>query len=188
MEPDENGAPINGAVGERLRQLRREHKLSAKEVADAAQVSPAYLSRLEHGKISPTVATLARIVQAMGESVGRLFGDDQAGPLVRRADRRVVHNRGVADEIITPARATRLEVLETIVEPGAGSGPAPYHHPGDEECVLVLGGRLLVWLDGTEHDLREGDAVTFPCRTPHRWENPGDSPARVLWVITPAGY
>ncbi|KAA9160538.1 cupin domain-containing protein [Amycolatopsis acidicola] len=188
MEAEESEASIDGAVGARLRRLRREHKLSAKDVADAAHVSPAYLSRLEHGKISPTVATLTRIVQAMGESVGRLFGDDTAGPLVRRADRRIVHNRGVADEIITPAMATRLEVLETTVEPGAGSGPAAYHHPGDEECVLVLDGRLLVWLDGTEHDLREGDAVTFPCRTPHRWENPGDAAARVLWVITPAGY
>ncbi|MFE7445720.1 helix-turn-helix domain-containing protein [Streptomyces chartreusis] len=190
MDDDVKASPIDRSVGSRLRELRLERKLSAREVAEAAQVSPSYLSRLEHGKVSPTVATLARVVQAMGESVARVFGDREAGPLVRKADRRVVHNRGAVDEIVTPVSATRLEVLETTVAPGAGSGSEPYHHPGDEECVLVLEGALAIWLGvpGQKHLLEKGDAVTFPCRTPHRWENPGTEPARVLWVITPAGY
>lgn len=188
VSKDGKVSQVDGAVGARLRELRRERKMSAREVAEAAKVSPAYLSRLEHGKVSPTVATLARVVQAMGESVARVFGDGETGPVVRRADRRVVHNRGVADEIVTPARAARLEVLETTIEPGAGSGEKPYHHPGDEECVFLLEGQLTVWLDGTRHDLKEGDAVTFPCRTPHRWQNPGAGTARALWVVTPAGY
>ncbi|HVQ60218.1 MAG TPA: XRE family transcriptional regulator [Solirubrobacterales bacterium] len=177
MSDEGNFTQVDGDVGARLRELRRERNMSAREVAEAAKVSPAYLSRLEHGKVSPTVATLVRVVGAMGESVARVFGDGEAGPLVRRADRRADRNRGVADEIVTPARAARLEVLETTIEPGAGSGEKPYHHPGDEECVLLLEGRLTVWLDGTRHELEVGDAVTFPCRTPHRWENPGAEPA-----------
>ncbi|MEU5282169.1 XRE family transcriptional regulator [Streptomyces asoensis] len=190
MEDDVKASPIDRSVGSRLRELRLERKLSAREVAEAAQVSPSYLSRLEHGKVSPTVATLARVVQAIGESVARLFGDPEAGPVVRRASRRVVRNRGAVDEIVTPVSATRLEVLDTRVAPGAGSGPEPYHHPGDEECVLVLEGALTIWLGdpSQEHLLEEGDAITFSCRTPHRWQNPGTESARVLWVITPAGY
>jgi transcriptional regulator with XRE-family HTH domain len=180
--------PVDDGVGARLKDLRRKRGLSAREVADAAQVSPAYLSRLEHGKVSPTVATLSRIVHAMGESIGRLFGDERGGPLVRRADRRVVANRGVTDAILTPVAATRLEVLETTIEPGASSGTKPYHHPGDEECVVVLAGRLTIWLDGEQHTLDHGDALTFPCRTPHRWQNPTDLPTTALWIITPAGY
>jgi uncharacterized cupin superfamily protein len=79
-------------------------------------------------------------------------------------------------------------VLETVIRGGSGSGRAPYTHEGEEECVLVLDGELRVWLDGARYDLVEGDAITFPCRTPHRWENPGASDARVLWIVTPAGY
>lgn len=190
MDDEGHDAPVTteARVGVRLRELRRERNMTAREVAETAKVSPAYLSRLENGKVSPTVATLTRVVQAMGESVARVFGDNESGPLVRRADRRDVRNRGVTDEIITPARATRLEILETTIDPGAGSGPKPYHHPGDEECVLILEGRLTIWLDGVVSELEEGDAVTFPCRTPHRWENPSVDPARALWVITPARY
>jgi transcriptional regulator with XRE-family HTH domain len=175
-------------LGRRVRELRREHQLSAHEVAKRASVSPAYLSRLENGKVSPTVATLTRVVQAMGESVGALFHDPVSGPLVRRDQRRRVHNRGVADLLVTPSGASRLEVLETVIDPGAGSGDQPYTHPGDEECVLMLQGGMQIWIDGTRYDLNDGDAVTFACRTPHRWQNCTADPSRALWIITPAGY
>ncbi len=186
--PSNGNGRIDATVGARLRELRRQQKLSAREVAELAGVSPAYLSRLENGKVSPTVATLTRVVQAMGESVGAIFGGATDGPLVRRGDRRLVRNRGVDDYRVTPRDASRLEVLETVVEAGGSSGERPYHHPGDEECVLVLEGRLQIWVDGVSHELEVGDAVTFACRTPHRWRNPGAASARVLWIITPVGY
>jgi transcriptional regulator with XRE-family HTH domain len=175
-------------LANRLRDLRRRHGLSAREVAARAGVTPAYLSRLENGKLSPTVSTLSRVVQAMGESVAALFDGDESGPLVRRDERRLVRNRGVDDYLLTPRRAQRLELLETYVEPGGSSGSSAYTHPGDEECILVLESVLTVWLDGKRYDLREGDALTFPCRTPHRWENPSDRTTRALWIVTPPTY
>jgi len=181
--------PVDATLGERLRALRRKHKLSARQLAEAAAVSPAYLSRLEHGKVSPTVDTLTRLVQAMGESVASVFADDPgSGPVVRRSARRTVQHHGLADQILTPTGATRLEVLETVIEPGASSGTKPYRHPGDEECVVVQEGALVMWLDGERYDLAAGDAITFACRTPHRWANPGARSTRLLWVITPASY
>lgn len=181
-------AQLNPLVGRRLREMRRARGMSAKDVAQRAHVSPAYLSRLENDKVSPTVATLSRVVQAMGESVAHLFSEEATGPLVRHSERRVVRNRGVADYIITPSQSTQLQVLETVIGVGGGSGREPYSHQGEEECVLVLDGALRVWLDGARYDLLEGDALTFACETPHRWENPGDSDSRVLWIVTPAGY
>lgn len=179
--------PVDSEVGERLRRLRRARGMSAREVAERSGVSAAYLSRLENGKVSPTVSTLTRVVQAMGEAVAAVFGDETAGPVVRRADRQLIRNRGVDDYLLSPTRKGRLEVLETVVEPGASSGRTAYTHGGDEECVVVLDGTLHLWIDGEHYELHEGDASTFPCRTPHRWENPTGSPARLLWIITPAG-
>jgi transcriptional regulator with XRE-family HTH domain len=178
----------NNVVGRRLRELRNARGLSARKVADRASVSAAYLSRVENGHISPTVSTLQRIVQAMDESVARVFGEVGTGPVVRKENRRLVRNRGVDDYFVTPTESGRLEVLETTIEPGADSGSEPYSHPGDEECVLVIEGRLLFWLDGTRYQLDCGDSITFPCRSPHRWANNGQTDTRVLWIITPAGY
>lgn len=180
--------PDEARLGARLRDLRRARGLAARTVAERSGVSAAYLSRLEHGKVSPTVSTLTRVVSAMGESVASLFGDDESGPVVRRDERGLVRHQGVDDFRVTPGRARRLEIIETFVQPGAGSGDDEYTYPADEQCLLVLEGALRVWLDGAPYDLGEGDAITFPSRTPHRWENPGESTTRALCIVTPARH
>lgn len=183
------GSDVPQGVGARLRALRMTKGLSARQLAARADVTPAYLSRLETGQLSPTVSTLSKVMQALGEPVAALFrGDDTQGPLVRRDARRVIRNHGIADELLSPSRSGRLEVLETIVAPHAGSGDEPYSHPGDEECIVLLSGELRVLIRDVAYDLRPGDALTFSCRTPHSWLNPGSGETRALWIITPAGY
>lgn len=176
-------------VGQRLRAARLAKGLSARQLAAQAEVTPAYLSRLENGQLSPTVSTLSRVMQALGQPVADLFhGRDDAGPLVRRSQRRTIRSHGVADELLSPTRSGRLEVLETVINPGAGSGDEPYSHPGDEECIVVLAGTLDVWVRDVHYVMQPGDALTFNCRTPHAWRNAGEDEARALWIITPAGY
>ena len=172
-------------VGSRLRQLRDAQELSGREVAERAGVSPSYLSRLENGHLSPTITTLARIVQALGEPLARVFEDGSIGPVVRQHQRPRFRTQGVDDFLVTPQRSGPLEVLDTIIEPGSGTGDDAYSHPGDEECIFVLDGELRVWIEGTRYDLRPGDSVTFPCSALHRCENPSRQTTRVVWIITP---
>lgn len=189
--PDaQSEARPDGEVGPRLRQLREQKSMSARHVADLAGLTPAYLSRLENGRLSPTVATLARLVAAMGETMSTLFAEPSGVQVtvVRRADRHLMRSRGVLDSQVTPGWATRLEILESLVEPGQGSSDRLHTHAGDEECVLVLDGELDLYLGGDRHHLHTGDSATFDCRTPHRWRNPSSEHSRVLWVITPASY
>jgi transcriptional regulator with XRE-family HTH domain len=176
-------------LGRRIRQLRLAKGMSARDVAAVSGLTTTYISRLENAKLSPTVATLSRLVAAMGETITSLFAGEQApGPVVRAAERTPLQSSGVADYRITPSWATRLEVLESIVAPGHGSGAKPHTHLGDEECVVVLEGSLTIWLDADEYVLGPGDSATFSCQRPHHWLNPGDRPSRVLWIITPAVY
>ena len=179
-----------GEVGPRLRQLREQKGMSARQVADQASLTPAYLSRLENGRVSPTVATLARLVSAMGETMATLFSEPPGlhETVVRRADRHLMRSRGVLDSQVTPGWATRLEILESLVEPGEGSSDVLHTHAGEEECVLVLEGALDLYLGPERFHLEVGDSATFDSRTPHRWRNPSPERSRVLWVITPASY
>lgn len=179
---------VDAALGQRLRALRQGKGLSAKETARRAGLSPSYLSRLENGHLSPTVTTLTRVAQALGESLATIFGSADVGPVVRRSERAVIRNRGVDDQLLTPTRTGKLEVLETHIAPGAGSGAQAYTHQGDEECIIILEGSLRLWLDGVLYELEQGDAATFACGVPHRWENPGEATTRAMWVVTPAGY
>lgn len=190
MSVESDAAAPDGEVGPRLRQLREQKAMSARQVAELAGVSAAYLSRLENGRVSPTVATLARLVSAMGETMSTLFSEPPGSheSVVRRSERHLMRSSGVLDSQVTPGWATRLEILESLVEPGRGSSGRLHTHAGDEECVLVLEGELDLWLGDDRHHLLTGDSATFDCRMPHRWRNPGSAPSRVLWIITPASY
>ena len=194
-EPSKPGAGTSPApggtddVGRRVRLLRQRKGMSARQLAERSSLTAAYISRLENEKLSPTVATLNRIMQAMGESISALFeAESHDGPVVRRDERASLRSRGVADYRLTPASATRLEVLETLVEPGQTSGEQLHTHAGEEESVIVLEGSLMLRFEDAEYLLHEGDAATFACHRPHQFANPGRIRSRVLWIFTPAVY
>jgi transcriptional regulator with XRE-family HTH domain len=184
--PQAAGRGNEELVGYRVRRLRVARGLSARTVAARAGITPAYLSRLENDKVSPTVSTLTRVLQAIGASVGQLF-TSETGPVVRAGQRRRLDSPGVVDYLVTPEDAQRLRVLETVIEPGAGSGKQSYQHSGEEECIVVLEGGLRVWLDEQLYELQAGDSITFACGRPHRWMNATSGTVRAIWVITPAG-
>jgi transcriptional regulator with XRE-family HTH domain len=178
-------------LGRRMRELRESAGLSLRTVAVAADVSESFLSQVERGVASPSVASLRRIAAALGESVGSFFqGPGGAGKVVRVSERRrLVHpQRRWEDVLLTPRESKRLQVILSTIEPGAGSGKEPYAHDSDEECVVVLKGRMDFWVDGERFALSEGDSLLFESRRPHRNRNPGPTKAEVLWVITPPSY
>lgn len=49
------------AMGERIRQLRLEEKISLRELARRAEISPSFLSEIENGSHYPTAPVLERI-------------------------------------------------------------------------------------------------------------------------------
>ena len=63
-------------------------------------------------------------------------------------------------------------ILSTI-EPGGGTGDEAYTHDSDEEVVIVLEGRLELWVGDEHHLLEAGDAITYSSRLPHRNRNTG---------------
>ena len=85
-----------------------------------------------------------------------------------------------------PLPGQRAEVSQHELAPGAATGGAddpPRHEPGARETAVVLEGRLRLHCSGTEHEIDEGDAVTFDADLPHHFENPGKKPARFYAVV-----
>ena len=67
-------------IGRRIRQLRLERRLSGKELAERAGLSPQSLSRIERGHHDVVFTTLRRILAAMGASVKDLAVADENSP------------------------------------------------------------------------------------------------------------
>jgi transcriptional regulator with XRE-family HTH domain len=178
-------------LGRRIRARREEAGRSLKTVATKVGVSESFLSQIERGVASPSIATLRGLAGALGISIATLFeGPATTGRVVRQTERRRLrHPRGEWDEfMLTPQASRRLQVILSVIEPGAGSGREPYTHNSDEECVIVLKGRMNVRVANDSYDLVKGDSVTFESRLPHSYRNPGPGRSEVLWVMTPPSY
>ena len=179
-------------LGLTIRRLRESRQLSLKEVATRSGLTQSFLSQVERNLTSPSVASLRKVAQAFGVPLTELF----QGPVipenrvVRRAERRqLIHpSRQWRDYLLTPSLTGKLQVILSVIEPGGGSGEEPYAHDSDEECVVILHGRLDFWVGPDRYLLEEGDSIVFESRIPHRNRNPGPEQAEVLWITTPPSY
>jgi transcriptional regulator with XRE-family HTH domain len=54
-------------IGDLVRETRTRHRLSQSALARRARTTPRQVARIERGEISPTVATVDRLMTAMGE-------------------------------------------------------------------------------------------------------------------------
>jgi transcriptional regulator with XRE-family HTH domain len=184
-------APIEVDLGARIRALRLARGQTLRSLAADAGVTESFLSQVERGVASPSIASVQRIARGLGQSIAELFAaDERAGSLVRAADRRrvVYQGLGAIDEFLTRSTEGRLQVIMSTIEPGGGTGDEAYTHDSDEEVVVVLDGSLDLWVGGEHYRLEAGDAVTHASRIPHRNTNPGPGVARVLFCITPPSY
>lgn len=178
-------------LGGRVRSLREQRGLSLRDMATRAGVSESFVSQVERGAANPSVASLRRMADALQVPMAALFqGPTPAGRVVRAGERpSLIHpKRKWRDFLLTPREARRLQVILSIIEPGEGSGGEPYSHDSDEECVLVLKGRLELTVGEDTFQLQQGDSLVFESRVPHSNVNPGPDPAEVLWILTPPSY
>jgi transcriptional regulator with XRE-family HTH domain len=178
-------------LGERLRAIRLLRRLTLREVAAAAGVSESFVSQLERGRSSASVATLQRLAAAVGIEISDLFaGEPESGPRVLRRQERQLLEWGHLGRkaLLTPKPFHSLEAVTATFDPGGSTGDEPYTHGDSEELLLVLAGRVHLQLGSELFDLSIGDSVNYRSSTPHRVSNPGDETAEVLFVISPPSY
>lgn len=178
-------------VGERLRDIRRLRRATLKTIADRAGVSESFLSQVERGRASASIASLRRIANALGVSVAELFEPDgPPRPRVLRKDDRPSLAFGILGRklLLTPQPLQHLEVFVGELDQGGSTGPEPYAHGDSEELFVVIAGTVQLELGGDLHDLEAGDSIDYRSSTPHRVMNVGEERAEVMWIISPPSY
>lgn len=180
------------ALGPRIRALREAMELSLRDLAERSGVSAPMLSQVERGETSPTLQVAERIAAGLELRLSQLLRLDEDGAVavVRRAERRKgpAGRSGHRYEILTPPLpGQRAELSRHTLGPGAvtgGPGDPPMHEPGSRETALVQSGTAVLIVDGQDHELHEGDCVTFDADLQHHFENPGPEEAVLLAVLS----
>jgi len=178
-------------VGERLRALRRFRRCTLRTIAERSGLSESFLSQVERGRSSASIASLRRIAEALGVSIADLFEPEGLpGPRVLRRDERPALSFGILGRklLLTPRPLHHLEVFMGELEVGGSTGAQPYAHGDSEELFVVLSGTVQLELGGELFELESGDSIDYRSSTPHRISNLGDELAEVMWIISPPSY
>lgn len=64
-------------IGKRLKNFRVAAQLTQEKVAEAADITTVYLSRIENGKVTPTLETLATICSVINADLGTVISGCQ---------------------------------------------------------------------------------------------------------------
>lgn len=177
-------------LGLRIRARRLELGFTLLDVARSAGLTKSFLSQVERGRNSPSIATLRGIAQALDVPMFYFFqGGITQETVVRRDERRVLSSprSGFDYELLTPDVRRTLEMVIINIEAGRSTGATARAHEG-EECVFVLKGTVRAEIGGALHQLAEGDSIYVDATQPHRYHNGGPERATLIAAMTPPSF
>ncbi|WP_313893724.1 XRE family transcriptional regulator [Psychrobacillus sp.] len=163
------------SVGQVLKSLRKERKLTLKTLAEQTNVSISFLSQVERGKSSVTLESLKKIADALAVNPSVFFSAEhtQDDLEIRRQKFHYQDlSNGISDAFYSP-------ILVTL-QPGESEGDA-FSHSG-HEFLFVLEGSLTVLIDGVKEDFSAQQSIMFDATKDHYWYNLTDQPVRFLVV------
>lgn len=169
-------------IGSKIRALRLKKKIGLVDLGKHTGLSPALLSKIERGRLFPTLPTLLRIALVFGVGLEYFFAGARDKPLVAvmRKDQRVeLPERAGAREaayrfasLDYAATERRFNSYYAEFLPVAPGKLRPHDHTG-VEFIYVIQGTLSVHLGEEEHALEAGDAIYFDATVPHAYRRSG---------------
>lgn len=177
-------------IGEQIKRLRNIKKMSLTELSTTSGVQIATLSRMEHGRMTGTVASHMAIARALGVDLTDFYQTLPSEPLalVAAGDKLEVvaaPNEKVTSEILARQIASKRMLPALIRIAGKGTATTAKGIPGTERFIYVLEGSVLLKIKDQEIKLKAGASLYFPAAQEHVLENPLSSAAKILSVTTP---
>ncbi len=179
------------SIGRVARRIREELGLTLAAVAEKARISPGMLSRLETGRVSPSLETIVALAEVLGvrpalllQEVGSEAGEAQHVPsgqgleVVRRGTK-----RGHTYHLLAAERGPKKAFEPFLVTLTDESEVFPGFQHAGTEFIYILSGEIRYRHGKESYLLKEGDALTFRGDIAHGPERLVKVPIRMLSII-----
>lgn len=166
------------ALGEKLRTLRLRKSMGLVELGKHTSLSAAMLSKLERGKLFPTLPTLLRIALVFGVGLEYFFTDERKRHVVAIARKKerlsfpdspgggsIAYN---FESLDFKATERKLNAFYAEFEPTTPDKSRPHQHAG-VELLYLISGRLDLTIGSETFSLDAGDAVYFDSAVRHSY-------------------
>lgn len=178
---------VNEAVSNRIKQYRKQKKLSLDELARRASVSKGMLVEIEGCKANPSIALLCRLAAAMGVSVAD-FVDVSSKPDVHViADSEIPElwqgeKGGRARLLAGSGGPDMTELWLWEMQPGERFS-SPGHPSGTLELLHVQSGTLTLGVKEARYQVNTGCSATARTDGPHFYENQGECTLTFIMTV-----
>jgi transcriptional regulator with XRE-family HTH domain len=187
-------------IGKKIKHLRKEKGMNAKDLAKQASISYGMLSLLESGSTQGSVETLRKISKVLDITLAQLFTEEdinyskninnESFYVVRENQRKKISfpDSSYNCELLVPDMQGDIELLQVNLEPFRTTSDLISHSKSGEECDYVLEGEITVTLGEKEFFLRKGDTIRFNPEIPHKIENRSTQKASYISIVTPVSF
>jgi transcriptional regulator with XRE-family HTH domain len=182
------------SIGEKLRSMRLRKNMGLVELGKHTGLSAALLSKLERGKLFPTLPTLLRIAMVFGVGLDYFFTDERKRRVVgvvRKQERVRLPERPGAPEVqyyfeCLDYRSTERKMSAFLADfqDVAPEKLKPHQHSG-VEFLYVIKGALTIRIGSEEFLLEPADAIYFDSGVLHSYRRRGSKPCAGVIVTVP---
>lgn len=179
-------------IGPKVRALRLRRSMGLTQLGQRTGLSPALLSKIENGKLIPTIPTLLRIATVFNATLDHFFLNEHR--------RRIISITKKEDREHTPDHRFSAEEGFDLVQLDLGAGDrkfhpflAEFHHASDVngrphmhqgfEFLHVLRGTLELTIGSDNNVLQPGDSVYFDSNLRHSYRNLGSERCLAFMVL-----
>ena len=184
------------AIADKLRTLRLRRSMGLSQLAEHTGFSTAMLSRLENGRLVPTLPTLTRIALVFSVGLDYFFTDPRKRYVVAVARRK--ERRRFPSDPKSAQVPWHFESLDFRVNERKLSGYLAHFHPVNQdqltphyhqgvELLYVIEGRMEMKIGVETFVLDTGDSIYFDSMQKHTYRSlaKGDCTAIVVTTGTP---
>jgi transcriptional regulator with XRE-family HTH domain len=181
-------------IGQKLRALRLKKKMGLVELGQHSGLSPALLSKIERGRLIPTLPTLLRVALVFSVGLEHFFGEPARKPalaVVRRGERKRFPEKlgdpepGYHFESLDYPAVDRLMNGYYVEFEALPPERVRRHEHRGAEFLYLIEGKLTVTVGDADHQLGPGDSMYFDSSVAHSYRREGRKPCRAVVVTTP---
>jgi transcriptional regulator with XRE-family HTH domain len=184
------GRTLEAVIGAQVRGLRKRNGMTVSELAGQSGLSIGMLSKIENGAISPSLATLQRVAQALNVPLSTFFvkfDEKRDASYVRSGKGLLIERRGSRSghqyQLLGHSISSDVAAEPYLITLTEEADPYPvFQHEGVEFIYMVKGEVAYRHADKT-YILRKGDSLFFDADAPHGPEELRRLPMQYLSII-----
>jgi transcriptional regulator with XRE-family HTH domain len=181
---------IAGRLGQKIRAIRRQKKITLVELSKLTGIAQATLSRMETGLMLGTVKSHQKIAEMLGLSLAQLYeGFDSRCERVSHqnssSERKVSSkNDQMKCELLTQELSKKKMMPLLVTLNAHGKTERVQLDRGVEKFLFVLDGTVNAILDQKEYPLNVNDTLYFDASIPHQLVNTAGKHAKIFCSVS----